>query len=342
MRRRALPTSGIAAAVVALGLAAPVAADTVIKNVRGELFIDNNDAGIANRFVIDTDARGRAHIVDEADPYGINYPPGDCTPGKINSSGNVVEVFCDKSRFGSISMTLGPGEDGLTYAIDDKPLTADGGVGADTLKSGASKDALVGGQGNDALDGGAGNDTLDGGEGADTMLGGDGDDLVRAADGVADKIDCGAGTDTVRADDLDEVVNCETVQRSTVAAPAGAPVGPDTTRPAVQVGGSTSQKVSAKARTVAVAVTASEAAQIDVSGFLAVGGLNLRVAPRAAKVKVGGGGVTVRIPFTKLQLRRIAADLRRKRKPKLALTVSAVDAAGNTSRPRHITITLHR
>jgi len=344
-----------------LTIADPVGADSRMTNSGRVMYFRNEDAGIANRLTVDTDGKGRAHFVDDADPYGMNYPAGDCSPGRINSSGNVVEVFCDKARFDSITIQTGPGEDAVAYAIEDRPATLEGGVGADVLKSAGTNDELFGGQGDDVLEAGAGddalggdegddvlrgqagNDRLDGGVGFDVIEGGDGDDTIRAADGYADRIDCGPGADTVTADEADTVADCETVTRSAVAGPTGAaPAGPDRRRPVVQVGGSTSQRISTRARRVAVAVTVSEPARIDVSGFLDAAGLNDRLTPRVARVTVGGGGTTVRMPLSARQMRRALAQLRRRRRAKVVLTVSAVDAAGNTSRSRHITVALRR
>jgi hypothetical protein len=341
-------------------VADPVGADSRMTTSGRVLYFRNEDAGIANRLTVDTDAKGRAHFIDDADPYGMNYPGGDCSPGKINNSGNVVEVFCDKGRFDSITIQTGPGEDAVAYAIEDRPATLEGGVGADVLKSAGAKDELFGGQGNDVLEAGAGDDVLGGDEGDDTLRGqagndrldagvgfdvvegGDGDDTVRAADGYADKIDCGSGADTVTADQADTPTNCETVTRAQVAGPSGAAAGPDTRRPAVQVGGSTSQRVSTRTRRIAVAVTVSEPARIDVSGFLDAAGLNDRLTPRTARVAVGGGGTVVRVPLSAKQIRRALAQLRKHRRVRVTVTVSAVDAAGNPSRSRHLTIALRR
>lgn len=346
---------------VLLVLPGVVGADSRMTNSGRVLYFRNEDAGIANKLTVDTDAKGRARFVDNADPYGMNFPGGDCTPGRINSSGAVVEVFCDKTRFDSITIQTGPGEDTVAYAIEDRPVTLEGGVGADVLTSAGAKDELFGGQGNDVLDTGAGddvlggddgddalrgqagNDRLDGGTGVDAVSGGDGDDTIRAADGFADRIDCGPGADTVAADTADEVVGCETVTRTQVAGPSGvAPAAPDRRRPVVQVGGSTSQRVGPRARRVAVAVTVSEPARVDVSGFLDAAGRNDRLTPRIARVTVGGGGTTVRVTLTATQVRRVLAELRRRRRARVVLTVSAVDAAGNTSGSRHITVALRR
>jgi hypothetical protein len=50
--------------------------------------------------------------------------------------------------------------------------------------------------------------------------------------------------------------------------------------------------------------------------------------------------VTVAIRLSRVQLRRVARDVRRGRHPRARITVSAVDDAGNTSRARHFWIRL--
>src|SRR3954469_7384972 len=213
----------------------------------------------------------------------MNSPSPPCSPGKLNSAGNAVEVFCDKGTYQSIDIQIGPGEDHVTYKLDDLPATLEGAVGADTLSSAGANDSVHGGQGNDTLDSGAGDDTLtgdegddtlhagagndhvDGGAGADTIDAGAGDDTRLAADGVADTVDCGAGNDTITADGADNLVNCENVSRKDVSPPAGQAATKDTTRPNVTVGGSTLQRCGMRRRRIAVAVTASEQTLVDVS-----------------------------------------------------------------------------
>jgi hemolysin type calcium-binding protein len=356
--RRVLATLAF---VVAFGIAAsPALADSVITESGGILYFQNKDAGIANRLTVDYDARGRVHFVDEADPYGISWRDAPCSPGKLNNRGNPVEVYCTKGSFSKITILIGPVEDSITYKIGDLPLTADGEIGADTVSAGDAKDSVHGGQGNDHVDGGggddivggedgddtlsggAGNDRLDGGQGADHVNGGDGNDTVISADGTPDVIDCGAGTDTVNADTTDQITNCETITRTQVAPPAGGSGGSDSVRPAVQAGGSTRQRISMKRRRVAIAVSVSERAQVDVSGYLAVAGVNVPLKAVGSSVKIGGGGTTVRITLTRGQAKRVLADLRRHRRPRLQLTITAADPAGNTSKPRHLTIRLAR
>ncbi len=305
------PATLAAAAAILLGCAAPAAADSKMSLSNGTLYLVNEDAGISNNLTVDNDPRNRVHFFDETDPRGMSFPTPPCSPGKVNNAGNTVEVFCDRGSFNSINIQIGPGEDHVNYTLNDLPVAILGEVGADTLTSAGANDSVHGGQGDDTLDSGAGddsvtgddgndtihagdgNDKVDGGVGADTIDAGAGDDTVQAADGIADTIDCGPGTDTVNADGADQVANCETVNRHDVAAPADQPAGNDKTPPALQAGGSTSQRASLKRRRVYVAVTASEKALVDVSGYLDAGGINDRVKPVASKVDLAGGGVLV-------------------------------------------------
>jgi len=115
-------------------------------------------------------------------------------------------------------------------------MTADGGMGNDTLTGGSRSDTLRGAEGDDVLSGLAGNDTLDGytgndmlagGDGNDnlvgwwgndTLYGGNGDDTLQGLDGNdkeyggagadslfggkgADRLEGGAGNDALSGDD---------------------------------------------------------------------------------------------------------------------------------------------
>ena len=334
MKIAALVTLGLCAAV----LAAPALGDSKMTVSGGVLYFRSEDAGVGNRLTIDLDGRGRVHFVDEADPYGISFPTPPCSPGRVNNNGYPVEVFCERSGYNRITVQTGPGEDQVVSKLDDITLTLEGGVGTDQLTTAGGADILIGGQGDDTLRAGEGNDRLDGGEGADTYDGGGGDDAIVAADSLVDTIDCGEGNDAATVDTGDRVANCETV---TTRGSAAAPTAADKARPRVEVGGSTSQRV-ARSRRIVVAVTVSEPAQLDASGFVSAGGFNSRLTAVSRKVRVGGGGIVVRLKLSRGTVGRVLADLRRGRRPYAQLTVSAADVAGNTSRPRHLRIRLRR
>jgi Ca2+-binding RTX toxin-like protein len=347
--------------VVLVVLLVLVAADVALADsklyVTGDVFyFVNEDAGVANKITGDTDARGRMHLTDPSDPAGMKFPAPPCSPGHINSSGNPDEVFCERDgSYHGVTVRTGPVEDRVVWKIDDLPLTAEGEEGADGLSGAGAADTLAGGQGNDTLIGGggddlldgdvgddtlggdAGNDTLKGAVGRDTLVAGDGDDTVQSSDGYADAIDCGAGQDTAVVDQLDTLTGCEQVNTHQVTPVAGQTGGKDSTAPSLKLGGSTSQKAR---RRLTVLVTTSEPALIDASGFLSAGGLNTRLTPAEAEIKVGGGGAKLRLKLSKRARRLIQRDRRRHRHSRARVTVSAVDAAGNTSRPRRITIVL--
>lgn len=348
-----------------LSAAAPAAADTKVTVTGGVMYVRNDDAGIANDLTIEPASGNRIRLADAADPYGFQWtPPQQCDPGRLNNAGNPIEVTCTRDGVGRLALELGPGEDRVAYSVDDLAMTAAGLEGADTLDGGGSGDSLNGGQGNDTLDGqggddallgddgddrlvgGDGNDRLNGGAGGDLLDAGAGDDEILAADGVADTIDCGPGGDRVNADATDRLVNCETEQRQEVAPPPpGSPAqqgAEDDARPVLQVGGLSAQRVSLRRRRVTIAVSVSERALVNVSGFLDARGLNDQVRPAATAITVPGGGTYVRLTLSAKHVRRALADLRARKRPRLRLTISAVDAAGNTSPPRRMTIALKR
>lgn len=350
------------ALVLLLGvLATPgsAVADSTISRSAGALLFLSEDAGVGNRLTIDVASGNRIRFADDADPFGINYPDPPCSPGRINGGGNVVEVFCRREGYTRVVLQMGAGEDQVVADVPDIPFVLEGQVGADRLRGGGAADRVVGGQGNDALDGATGNDIVQGDDGDDQLAGGAGDDQVtggpgtdvyaggagsdtlRSADGIAETVDCGEGDDTAEVDQLDQPVGCEKVTRRDVAAVAGAAPA-DTRAPVLQLGGSTLQRVGAQRRRLTVALNVTEVARVDVSGFLAAGGINTRVTPVSGSVTVAGGGTRLRVTLSAAQTRRVLADLRRRRRPTVQLTATAVDAAGNTSRPRRLTVRLRR
>ncbi|HEX8104835.1 MAG TPA: hypothetical protein VF533_19605 [Solirubrobacteraceae bacterium] len=316
----ALPAAA-AAAAAALMLAAPAArADSRITvEDGGTLRLFSEDAGVANALDVGLDDRGRIRLADDGDPFGIRFPSPPCDPGKINAQANVVEVFCVRGSVRRLEVEVGAGEDRVDDRLGDTPARLDGGLGADTLRSGAADDTLIGGQGADQLDSGPG------------------DDVVHAADGVADAVDCGDGDgDLAIVDQFDDPADCEDVAVRQVD-PGAAPPVDDGVAPQLSVRAHRKQK----GRRVRLKARASEDAIVQVSGYLAAGGINSRIRGRTADA---GAGQDRRITLTlsHAQARRVARDLRRGRHPAVRLTVSAVDAAGHTSRARHLRIRLRR
>ena len=351
----------VAVAVLAL-LPAAAAADSRMAFSQGEVSFLNEDAGVANKLLVEPAQNGSSvRFYDTSDPYGIaQYPTPPCSPGQLNSQNNPVEIFCTAAQVKTISIDLGPNTDSLDYKAK-QAVTASGGTGADHLVTGSGPDFLSGDQGNDYLDGGAGDDELRGedgsdeihggagndkifdGPGADTLDGGDGDDAFSTADGAVDKVACGPGNDTVRADTVDEVAaDCEGVQRQYVAPPADQPAADDRTAPTLKAGGSTLQKVSLRRRVLRVAATSSEKGLIQITGYLDAGGINDRVRPAQARIAVAGQGAPLPLRLTRTQVKRALKDLRRGRHPRVRVTISAVDEAGNTSRAKHFWIALTR
>jgi Ca2+-binding RTX toxin-like protein len=356
--------------LAALAVVAPGAAlaDNTLSIVNGDATFRSEDPGISNQFVVEdaTGANaGKVRFYEPKDPFGINFPPA-CNPGETRQGpGNTfytVEAFCPKSLVSrSITIEAGPAEDGVRYAVKDVPGVTAGDTGADvitsplatndflsgdqgndTIDAGAGDDEVRGEDGNDVLKGGDGNDKLFGGSGADSIDGGNGDDTIQSNDGVVDKVACGPGNDSVVADTVDELTDCETVQRQIVAPPSEQPGAEDHSKPTLQAGGSTSQRITRKRRWIFIAATSSEKGLIQAAGFLEVAGINDRLKPQQARVDVAGGGVRLRMAFNKRQMRMILRDLSKGRRPRVRLTVSSVDAAGNTSRAKHFFVRLRR
>ena len=307
-------------------------------------------------------------VIDESgseirfyDPQADAGIQSSCRPGRVDSAGNPIEVFCPKSGLRNVNVDLGPNEDKLTANVS-LVVTASGGSGVDVLTSfGAGADLLVGAQGNDTLAGGPGNDSLDGGDGNDVLRGeagddriaggagtdvfegGDGADMLSSRDGLAERVSCAAGADVAEADTADEVaVDCETVQRMFVAPPEDTGGGADTTRPKVAVGGASVQRISTKRRRIYVAATSSERGEIAASGYIDLSAARIPLRSRAATVSVAGGGVEIALTLTTSQARKVLRELRGTRRRRAVINVSATDRAGNTATARAWRVTLRR
>jgi Ca2+-binding RTX toxin-like protein len=342
-------------------LPAVAAADnSLIPEAENNYHFKSEDAGIANAFLVNVrnaDIRFR----EPNDNAGINnFPLDKCDPGETKGSA-VIEVFCPKSEIKAITLDSGPDSDKVVYELADIPSSIEAGTGADEVTTAAAADQVSGGQGNDTITSNAGNDDLNGedgndtlnagdgndilvgGTGADTLNGGAGDDSIKASDGTADTIDCGDGNDNVLADGFDKVVACENVTRTSVAAAATDESDPnDRTKPTLQAIGLSSQRVSSKRKSARVIATCSEKGIVQFTGYLDASGINERLKPKAVKNPVAGGGVEVKLGFNKRQMKLILADFKKHRTPRVRVTGSCVDAAGNTSRARHFWISLRR
>jgi Ca2+-binding RTX toxin-like protein len=349
----------LAVLAAALALPAAASADNLLSITNGEAKIRSDDAEVANAFEVEdrgTDVR----FYEPKDPKGINAPP-ECRPGETRG-GVAIEVFCPRSEITkSIAILNGPAEDSTRYAVAGIASDIEGDTGADhfvsqvasndildgeqgndTIDAGPGDDELVGDEGNDDLKGGDGNDKLNGGPGLDAFDGGNGDDTIDAADGVAEKVACGAGNDTAVVDQLDEVVDCESVDHRTVQPPADQPAGDDKIRPKLTAAALTRQRVTRRRARIKMVATSSEVGLVQVTGYLATDGINERLVPARANVTVGGGGVSIKLAFSKRLMKLVGRDYKHHKTPVVHLTVSSVDAAGNTSVGHHLTIRLHR
>jgi Ca2+-binding RTX toxin-like protein len=198
------------------------------------------------------------------------------------------------------------------------------------IDGGAGDDQIAGNEHENYLRGFEGADRLDGGAGADIAEGGDGDDTIVARDGVVDTVRCGAGTDRVIADAVDAVSECETVElpQAPVHSPAAAPPPaaapapqPDRLAPTVRVGSARRVRLAtALRRGLVVPVSCSEACGIRVD----LRGLGRTLARGTARLS-RSGRVLAPVRFTTTAER----ELRRTRRLKATLRVTAKDAAGN-------------
>jgi Ca2+-binding RTX toxin-like protein len=340
--------------------AGTASADTTITTQGRTLVVFSEDVTVKNQMTIE-ERNGQIVISDEADPFGMNSSP-PCVAQRFNSQNNATQVACPKSSYDAIQVSLGGAEDTLSVKINPPFfVSASGEVGADGITTFDTDDVVTGDQGNDTLNSGGGNDEIDGGDGNDNIVSGpgndkilagggtdtidtgDGDDNVRSNDGNTDKLTCGAGSDTVVADTIDEVAtDCEAVERQFVAPPSGGSTANDKTRPRCAAGGSTSQRIGGRRRTIYVAATSTEEGIIAGSGFLEVGGINVAVRVQSKKVSVAGGGVELKFRLSTSTLKRVARDHRRGRTPVARMRIVATDLAGNTSRPINMKIRLRK
>jgi hemolysin type calcium-binding protein len=270
--------------------------------------------------------------------------PGTCRPGDTTDDANfwIIQVFCPSAGVSTVRIDLGDREDTARVLIA-LPVGVLGGFGADTITTGPGADQLDGGEGDDTLAGGAGADSLVGGLGADRLDAGPGDDAVNVADGLPDRVACGDGRDRVVADTTDELAaDCEDTSRSAVVPPpeAGDALN-DRTRPVLDVGAVTRQKLGRRFR-VRLAATSNERGTIGASGAFEAGGLRLPVTSDRGRVTVPGGGVELTVRLSRRQRRLCLRAIARRRPCTVRLTVAATDLAGNSAARRAPRIRLVR
>ena len=194
----------------------------------------------------------------------------------------------------------------------------------DVLRGDAGANRLVGRLGADLLDGRLGSDVLEGDENADT---------IEARDGVPDIVSCGtqidsasvdlAGVDTVNAD-------CETVFFPSPADAGGGDGGgggageevpsPADTELSFDLSGKGRQRLLKQKGVVVSASCPLEACTATASGK--------KLKPETAAVDAGVAE-KLELELKRKKLRAIAVALRKGKKPKLTVSASVSDAAGN-------------
>jgi hypothetical protein len=355
VRRRAI--AGALAGLALLPAAASAHSTVTIQGA--DLIYASEDAVSNNNLIVDETPTSIRFRDREAD-NGLQGS-AQCTPGDQEGA-FAYEMTCPKTGIRLVTIDLGPNEDTAVANMLTIPVSATGANGADSLTvNGVVNDLLSGDTGNDLLNGGDGNDDLRGDEGADTITGGGGNDAIQGSvgadtidagagddnvltpDGTVDKVVCGAGIDTVKADTVDEVTpDCEAVERTFVAPPPDDAGAEDKTKPALKVGGSTSQRVSAKRRLVRIAASLSETGEVSASGFLDAGGINTPIKTGRYKVDVAGGGVTILVRLSTSQMKKVLRDLKRRRKVYVRINVVGADRAGNSVVAKTLKIRLRK
>ena len=144
---------------------------------------------------------------NHADQIALLLAPGDPNTLQVDfgADGSAEHSF-DRSTFSAIFVDLRGGSDQLAVlqangAFADKPLTVNGGSGADNITTGDEVDDIHGGPGGDTIDAGAGDDHVVGDGGSDHVDGGRGADTASLGSGQDTfQWDPGEGSDTVEGD----------------------------------------------------------------------------------------------------------------------------------------------
>jgi len=256
--------------------------------------------------------------------------------GRPGENDNLLNVEDITSRANGTFVLTDAAEKIVVWAnIATGPSTIQGRGGNDELSGLDQNETIDGGAGSDRITGGFGNDTLTGGPGADTIFGDDtgsycsiyscqlpfGNDTIDVRDGEVDSVDCGVGADKVVADAGDAVApNCEQVDRGT-GPDDGDDKGPDGNSPTLAVGGT------AKLRSVlrkGLSLSVKCPAACNIGARVSLKG---KKVGSAKKSLLAAGTAKLKVKLSKAAKRK----LRRARKPKLALRVTVVDAAGKST-----------
>ncbi|MDA0285149.1 MAG: calcium-binding protein, partial [Planctomycetota bacterium] len=115
---------------------------------------------------------------------------------RVTTGATIIEQTFSTADVDSVTFNADAGNDSLTNT-SDRPISMNGGDGADTLIGGLGDDTFAGGDGNDSFNGRGGNDLAAGGDGDDVLSGGSGMDSLSGEAGN-DRLDGGGWSkDTV-------------------------------------------------------------------------------------------------------------------------------------------------
>jgi Ca2+-binding RTX toxin-like protein len=276
-----------------------------------------------------------------------------------------TEVDCPTDMYTQIAIDAGPGDDYVALGwLIFEGATIHGGAGNDTLYASSQKDAVYGDDGNDDLNGSSDSDSVDGGPGDDRVSGGggddqvvggpgrdsihgdgadvldDGNDTIDAVDAEVDQIDCGFGADLVNADAADVVsFGCESVHRP-AAPPPPQPNGP--AKPTITLSARSRARISAVLK---------RGYRFTMNCGPATSFRSALVAPAAATRSLHLGRRTVTLAVTAGQIQadttynvwlrvrtaKYRRALKRARRVKVNLVISATGSGGTAGKTRHLT-----
>jgi Ca2+-binding RTX toxin-like protein len=223
----------------------------------------------------------------------------------------------------------GAGTDLVSYATAPGPVTVDleagtagGAAGTDTLKN---LENLTGSPFDDVLTGSSAANSITPLGGADAVQALGGPDFIEARDGEADNVSCGTGTDKAVSDrrTLDTIqADCEKVEAPTEA--GGGPL-PDTSV-VLELRGDRKQNLLKQKAVVVVVRCPEEACTASASASGKRPSLNLKPV---TKELPPGPARYMKLKLSAKQRKAIRSRLSAGGKPKVTVTATATDAAGN-------------
>ena len=269
---------------------------------------------------------------------GADFLSGGIFPNTLPSDGN------DTLDGGAGNDSLNGGNETDTVSYAEAPAAVSANLQTGGATGGAGNDTLVqfenvtGSPFADLLTGNAMANAITGLGGDDTVSALAGPDAVDVRDGGADAASCGTEVDTVRADragvdTLDP--SCEDVsfQPEPTPDPGGGGGGgggagggggggePADTEVSFDLAGKAKQKIADRGAVVVTASCPQEDCTVALQG---------KVKPATEPV-AAGTAERISLELKRKQLRKVEAALRDGRKPKLAVTAQATDAAGNAA-----------